>query len=45
MLQVQQLSKIYGTRVLFDEVTFALTPGERLGLVGLHQARLFMLRF
>ena len=34
MLQVQQLRKSYGTRVLFDDVTFALTPGERLGLVG-----------
>ncbi len=34
MLQIQGLSKAYGTRVLFDEVTFALTPGERLGLVG-----------
>lgn len=34
MLQVQQLRKSFGTRVLFDDVTFALTPGERLGLVG-----------
>ena len=34
MLQIQQLSKSYGPRVLFDEVTVALTPGERLGLVG-----------
>ncbi|MEM7201119.1 MAG: ABC-F family ATP-binding cassette domain-containing protein [Planctomycetota bacterium] len=34
MLQVRRLSKSYGTRVLFDDVTFAMTPGERLGLVG-----------
>ncbi|RTZ67830.1 MAG: hypothetical protein DSZ35_05690, partial [Verrucomicrobia bacterium] len=34
MLQIQQLSKSYGPRVLFDEVTVALTPGERLGLIG-----------
>jgi len=34
MLQIIQLSKAYGTRVLFDEVTLSLTPGERLGLVG-----------
>ncbi|MCA8942714.1 MAG: ABC-F family ATP-binding cassette domain-containing protein [Planctomycetes bacterium] len=34
MLQIQQLSKSYGTRVLFDDVTLALSPGERLGLVG-----------
>ncbi len=34
MLQIQQLRKAYGTRVLFDDVTVALTPGERLGLVG-----------
>ena len=34
MLQIHQLSKAYGQRVLFDEVTVALTPGERLGLVG-----------
>ncbi|MDP6928330.1 MAG: ATP-binding cassette domain-containing protein [Planctomycetota bacterium] len=34
MLQVHQLRKAYGTQLLFDGVTFALTPGERLGLVG-----------
>jgi ATP-binding cassette, subfamily F, member 3 len=34
MLQIHQLSKAYGPRVLFDDVTFSLTPGERLGLVG-----------
>ncbi|MEE9127034.1 MAG: ABC-F family ATP-binding cassette domain-containing protein, partial [Planctomycetota bacterium] len=34
MLQILQLSKAYGARVLFDEVTVSLTPGERLGLVG-----------
>ncbi len=34
MLQIHQLSKSYGPRVLFDEVSFSLTPGERLGLVG-----------
>jgi len=34
MLQVHQLRKSFGTQLLFDGVTFALTPGERLGLVG-----------
>ena len=34
MLKINQISKSYGTRVLFDDVTFTLTPGERLGLVG-----------
>ncbi len=34
MLKLQQISKSYGTRVLFDDVTVALTPGERLGLLG-----------
>ena len=34
MLRVSDLSKSYGTRTLFDGVTFAITPGERLGLVG-----------
>ncbi len=34
MLRVSNLNKSYGTRTLFDGVTFAMTPGERLGLVG-----------
>src|SRR6187431_1807176 len=34
MLQISNLSKQYGERVLFEEVTFGLVPGERLGLVG-----------
>ncbi len=34
MLQVSALNKSYGARTLFEDVTFALSPGERLGLVG-----------
>ncbi|MCI0651129.1 MAG: ATP-binding cassette domain-containing protein [Planctomycetes bacterium] len=34
MLQVRNLKKSYGGKVLFDDVSFALTPRERLGLVG-----------
>lgn len=34
MLRVQQLSKSFGTRVLFEDVSFLMNPGERLGLVG-----------
>jgi ATP-binding cassette, subfamily F, member 3 len=34
MLQVFDLSKSYGDQVLFDEVSFALQKGEKLGLVG-----------
>lgn len=34
MLQVSDLSKAYGDRVLFEDVTFSLTPGERVGIVG-----------
>ena len=34
MLQVHDLRKTYGERLLFDRVAFALTRGERLGLVG-----------
>jgi ATP-binding cassette subfamily F protein 3 len=34
MLKVVNLTKSYGTRYLFEEVSFSLTPGERLGLVG-----------
>ncbi|MBN8547891.1 MAG: ABC-F family ATP-binding cassette domain-containing protein [Deltaproteobacteria bacterium] len=34
MLQVSGLSKAYGARTLFDDVTFSLTAGERLGLIG-----------
>ena len=34
MLQVSDLSKQYGERVLFEEVSFGMQPGEKLGLVG-----------
>jgi ATP-binding cassette subfamily F protein 3 len=34
MLRFLELAKSYGTRTLFDGVTFAMTPGERLGFVG-----------
>ena len=34
MLQVANLKKSYGERVLFDDVSFAINSGERLGLVG-----------
>lgn len=34
MLKVQNLSKGFGLRTLFKDVSFTMTPGERLGLVG-----------
>ncbi|MFZ4713233.1 MAG: ABC-F family ATP-binding cassette domain-containing protein [Bacteriovoracaceae bacterium] len=34
MLQLTNLSKSYGTREIFDQVTLQMGPGERLGLVG-----------
>jgi ATP-binding cassette, subfamily F, member 3 len=34
MIQVTNLSKAYGKQLLFDEVSFAIRPGERIGLVG-----------
>jgi len=34
MIQVSNLSKSYGDQILFDSVTFAINPGERVGLVG-----------
>ncbi len=34
MIRALNLSKAYGSNQLFDEVSFALNPGERLGLVG-----------
>jgi ATP-binding cassette, subfamily F, member 3 len=34
MLQVTNLTKVYGPRTLFENVSFSLIPGERLGLVG-----------
>lgn len=34
MIQVNNLSKAYGRQVIFDEVTFTLNSGERVGLVG-----------
>jgi ATP-binding cassette, subfamily F, member 3 len=34
MIQVSNLSKAYGTQVVFDEVGFAVNAGERIGLVG-----------
>ena len=34
MLIVNNLSKAYGTQILFDEASFTVGPGERLGLTG-----------
>jgi ATP-binding cassette subfamily F protein 3 len=34
MLSLHQLSKSYGSQVLFEDITLQMTPGERLGLVG-----------
>jgi ATP-binding cassette subfamily F protein 3 len=34
VLQVSDLSKQYGERVLFEGVSFGMIPGEKLGLVG-----------
>ena len=34
MMRVLNLSKAYGSNLLFDEVSFVMNSGERLGLVG-----------
>ena len=34
MLQCSQLKKSYGPSPLFEEVSFSIQPGERMGLVG-----------
>ena len=34
MLQIRNLSKSYGTQILFNGLTFSVNPGERIGLVG-----------
>ncbi len=34
MIQLQEISKSYGQRVLFEDVNFVLGPKERVGLVG-----------
>jgi ATP-binding cassette, subfamily F, member 3 len=34
MIQVSNLSKAYGTQVIFDNVGFTVNAGERIGLVG-----------
>ena len=36
LLSVQNLSKSYGLKTLFDEVSFALSPSDRVGLVGVN---------
>ena len=34
MIQVVNLSKSYADRTLFEDVTFSINSGERIGLVG-----------
>ena len=34
MIQVNNLNKSYGQQIIFDNVSFTLEPGERLGLAG-----------
>ena len=34
MITVSGVSKVYGTKTLFDDVTVKFTPGNRYGLTG-----------
>ena len=34
MLQVHQISKSYGVQTILDQVTFSISPNDRVGLVG-----------
>src|SRR5512132_997741 len=34
MLQVHQISKSYGVQTILDEITFSISPADRVGLVG-----------
>ena len=38
ILTVENVKKSYGLRVLFDDVTFAIDGGQKLGLIGLNGA-------
>ena len=38
ILTVEKVKKSYGLRVLFDDVTFAIDGGQKLGLIGLNGA-------
>lgn len=38
ILSVEHVKKSYGLRVLFDDVTFAIDGGQKLGLIGLNGA-------
>lgn len=38
ILSVENVKKSYGLRVLFDDVTFAIDAGQKLGLIGLNGA-------
>ncbi|MBT2731509.1 ABC-F family ATP-binding cassette domain-containing protein [Carnobacterium sp. ISL-102] len=35
-LKVQNLTKTYGEKVLFDEINFSIMEGERIGLIGVN---------
>lgn len=34
MIRVTQVTKFFGSQLLFDDITFQIHPGEKLGLVG-----------
>jgi ATP-binding cassette subfamily F protein 3 len=34
VIQVRNLSKAYGTQIIFDDIGFSVNAGERIGLVG-----------
>ena len=34
MLHVNELTKSFGARILFDKISFSMDKGERLGLIG-----------
>lgn len=36
LLNVEQLTKTYGEKVLFDQISFAITARQRIGLIGIN---------
>ncbi|HBF37338.1 MAG TPA: ABC transporter, partial [Firmicutes bacterium] len=36
ILSVDQLSKSYGTKVIFKDITFGINQGEKIGLIGIN---------
>ena len=36
ILNIEHISKIYGDKVIFDDVSYGMSQGEKIGIIGIN---------